>query len=101
MRLNSYVCVRIEHARSRDAQGKGDMGYDRYEGKTDRPKVTTTGGNKREYFIGGKRFTGAWKKEKLHGNAVYDVANGGKGRAQPRQDLHSDIENGRQVEILA
>lgn len=47
------------------------MTYDWYEGASDRPKVTTTGTNKCEYFIGGKHFTGYWQRDAVTNNTVY------------------------------
>ena len=45
--------------------------YDWYDGQSDRPKVTTTGTNKCDYFIGGTHFTGYWVRNSLTENTAY------------------------------
>lgn len=47
------------------------MGYDWYGGESDRPKVTTTGTNKCEYFIDGTHFTGYWVRDSVGENTAY------------------------------
>ncbi len=47
------------------------VAYDWYDGKSDRPKVTTTGTNRCDYFIGGTHFTGYWVRDSLTQNTTY------------------------------
>ena len=75
--------------------------YDWYEGKSDRLKVTTTGENKCEYFIGGKHFTGTWKRERIHNNTVYHDANGKAVKLNPGETLIQVLRTERQAETLA
>jgi len=75
--------------------------YDWYEGESDRPKVTTTGENKCEYFIGGKHFTGTWKRERLHKNTIYYDGNGEEVKLNPGKTFIQMLRTERQVDILA
>lgn len=45
--------------------------YDWYDGRSDRPKVETTGTNKCDYFIGGTHFTGYWVRDSLTESTTY------------------------------
>ena len=75
--------------------------YDWYEGESDRPKVTVTGENRCEYFIGGKHFTGTWKRERLHRNTVYCDGNGEEVKLNPGTTYIQLLKTERAVEILA
>ena len=75
--------------------------YDWHEGKSDRPKVTTTGENKCEHFIGGKHFTVSWKRERLHKNTVYYDANGTAVKHNPGKTFIQVLRTERQSEIMA
>ena len=60
-----------------------------------------TGENKCEYFIGGKHFTGTWKRERLHKNTVYYDANGKAVKHNPGKTFIQVLRTERQAEILA
>ena len=57
--------------------------YSWFDGKSDRPKVQLRGENKCDYFIGGKHFTGTWKRSRIRNNTVYYDDNGDKVRLNP------------------
>ena len=45
--------------------------YSWFSGESDRPKVTTFGTNKCDYFIAGKHITGYWVRDNINTNTVY------------------------------
>ncbi|MDO4866023.1 MAG: DUF3048 domain-containing protein [Clostridia bacterium] len=45
--------------------------YSWFSGESDRPNVKTVGSNSCEYFIGGKHFSGYWKRDDVNSNTVY------------------------------
>ena len=74
--------------------------YDWFEGKSDRPKVELTGENKCDYFIGGKHFTGTWKRSKISKNTVYFDENGKKVKLNPGTTYIQLLRTERDLEIL-
>lgn len=57
--------------------------YSWYANASDRPEVATVGGNRCDYFMGGRHFTGAWRRDGIDGNTVYLDATGGEVRLNP------------------
>ena len=45
--------------------------YGWYNKKGDAPRVTTVGTGRCEYFIGGKHFSGSWRRDSIDQNTVY------------------------------
>ena len=75
--------------------------YSWFDGKSDRPKVKLRGENKCEYFIGGKHFTGTWKRPRIRNNTVYYDANGKKVKLNPGRTFIQILRTEKQAEILA
>ena len=74
--------------------------YSWYEGKSDRPKVELVGKNKCDYFIGGKHFTGTWKRSVVDKNTVYYDENGKKVSFNPGTTYIQILRTEKDLEIL-
>ena len=74
--------------------------YSWFEGKSDRPKVKLRGENKCDYFIGGKHFTGTWKRSRIRNNTVYYDDEGNKVKLNPGVTFIQVLRMERDVEIL-
>ena len=73
--------------------------YGWFEGKSDRPKVKLSGENKCDYFIGGKHFTGTWKRSRIRNNTVYYDDNGKKVKLNPGTTYIEVLRLEREIEI--
>jgi len=73
--------------------------YSWFEGKSDRPKVKLRGENKCDYFIGGKHFTGTWKRSRIRNNTVYYDDNGKKVKLNPGTTYIEVLRLEREIEI--
>lgn len=74
--------------------------YAWYGGKSDAPKVTTTGTGRCDYFIGGKHFTGTWKRDSVKENTVYLDDNGNEVLFNPGVTFIQTLKTEKSVEIL-
>ena len=74
--------------------------YSWFEGNSDRPKVKLRGENKCDYFIGGKHFTGTWKRSKISKNTVYYDDDGKKVKLNPGTTFIQILRMERELEIL-
>ena len=74
--------------------------YSWFEGKSDRPKVQLRGENKCDYFIGGKHFTGTWRRSRIRNNTVYLDDDGNKVRFNPGTTFIQILRTERELEIL-
>ena len=73
--------------------------YSWFEGESDRPKVKLRGENKCDYFIGGKHFTGTWKRSRIRNNTVYYDDNGKKVKRNPGTTYIEVLRLEREIEI--
>ncbi len=73
--------------------------YSWYNGESNRPKVKLRGKNKCEYFIGGKHFTGTWKRSGIQKNTRYYDENGNKVEFNPGTTFIQILKTGKEVEI--
>lgn len=74
--------------------------YSWFEGKSDRPKVKLRGENTCDYFIGGKHFTGTWKRSKISKNTVYYDDEGNKVKLNPGKTFIQVLRTEREIEIV-
>ena len=74
--------------------------YAWYSGASDRPKVTLTGTNTCDYFMGGKHFTGTWTRDDLSNNTVYYDANGNEVAFNPGTTYIQMLKTEKSVDIL-
>ena len=74
--------------------------YAWYGGKSDAPKVGTTGTGKCDYFIGGKHFTGTWKRDSISSNTVYLDDAGNEVLFNPGVTFIQLLKTEKAVEIL-
>ena len=74
--------------------------YDWYSGESDRPKVTTVGTNRCEYFIGGRHFSGTWTRNSINDNTVYMDANGNEVLFNPGTTYIEMLKTEKSVDIL-
>ena len=74
--------------------------YSWFDGQSDRPKVRLRGKNKCDYFIGGKHFTGTWKRPKISKNTVYYDDEGDVVQFNPGTTFIQVLRLERDVEIL-
>lgn len=77
-----------------------NMQYAWYGGKSDAPKVTTTGSGHCDYFIGGKHFTGTWVRNSVSENTTYLDDNGNEVLFNPGVTFIQTLKNEKAVEIL-
>ena len=75
--------------------------YAWYSGESDRPKVTTTGSGKCQYFMGGKSFTGTWKRDAITSNTVYLDDAGNEVLFNPGVTFIQFLKTEKDIEILA
>ena len=75
------------------------MDYGWYEGQSDRPKVTTVGTNRCEYFIGGKHFSGYWQRDSIESNTVYYDDAGNEVLFNPGVTFVQTLKTEKSVEI--
>lgn len=76
------------------------VNYSWFSGQSDRPKVGLRGENKCEYFIGGKHFTGTWKRSRIRNNTVYYDENGKKVKLNPGKTYIEILRTERAAEII-
>lgn len=76
------------------------MEYGWYEGQSDRPKVTTVGTNRCEYFIGGKHFTGYWQRDSIDSNTVYYDDAGNEVLLNPGVTFIQTLKTEKSVDII-
>ncbi|MBQ8108903.1 MAG: DUF3048 domain-containing protein [Clostridia bacterium] len=76
------------------------MEYGWYSGESDRPKVTTVGSNRCEYFIGGRHFSGYWVRDNLGVNTVYYDNNGAEVLFNPGTTYIEMLKTEKSVDIL-
>lgn len=74
--------------------------YSWYSGESDRPKVTTTGTNKCDYFIAGKHITGYWVRDNITTNTVYYDDNGNEVLFNPGTTYIQFLKSEKSFEIL-
>ena len=74
--------------------------YEWYSGESNRPKVAITGTNKCDYFIGGKHFTGTWKRANVWKNTTFYDDAGKKVKLNPGTTFIQVLRMERDVEIL-
>ena len=75
------------------------MEYAWYNGESDRPKVTTVGTNKCDYFIGSKHFTGYWVRDSISENTHYFDDNGNEVLFNPGVTFIQILKTEKSVEI--
>ena len=73
--------------------------YSWFEGQSDRPKVKLKGENRCEYFIGGKHFSGTWKRAKISKNTVFYDDDGDKVKLNPGVTFIQILRLEREMEI--
>lgn len=73
--------------------------YSWFEGKSDRPKVKLRGENTCDYFIGGKHFTGTWKRSRIRNNTVFYDDEGDKVKLNPGKTYIEILRMEREIEI--
>ena len=73
--------------------------YSWFDGQSDRPKVKLRGENKCDYFIGGKHFTGTWKRSKIKNNTIYYDDDGDVVQFNPGKTYIEILRLERDVEI--
>ena len=74
--------------------------YAWYSGESDRPKVTITGKNSCDYFMGGKHFTGYWVRDNVGVNTVYYDDAGNEVLFNPGTTYIQLLKTEKAVEIL-
>ena len=74
--------------------------YAWYSGESDRPKVTLTGTNRCDYFVGGKHFTGYWVRDNVSSNTVYYDDAGNEVLLNPGKTYIQTLKTEKAVEIL-
>ncbi|MGI6238479.1 MAG: DUF3048 domain-containing protein [Christensenellales bacterium] len=75
------------------------LAYSWYDGKSDRPKVETTGRNDCEYFIDGTHFTGYWVRDRVTDNTVYYDDAGNEVMFKPGTTFVQTLKEGKEVTI--
>jgi len=73
--------------------------YSWFEGQSDRPKVKLRGENTCDYFIGGKHFTGTWKRPRISKSTVYYDDEGDEVLLNPGTTFIQVLRMERDVEI--
>ena len=76
------------------------MDYAWYSGESDRPKVTTVGSNRCEYFLGGRHISGYWVRDNLNVNTVYYDNEGNEMRFNPGTTYIEILKAEKSVDIL-
>lgn len=76
------------------------MEYAWYSGESDRPKVTTIGTGRCEYFIGGRHFSGSWRRDSLTANTVYLDDAGNEVLFNPGKTFIEILKTEKTVDIL-
>lgn len=71
-----------------------------YDEDEERPLYTFTGGGDCTYFIGGKRFTGAWRRDKLADVTRFLDAEGNEVRFTPGKTFIQIVQPGQRIDIL-
>lgn len=76
------------------------MEYSWYAGQSDRPKVTTVGTNRCDYFIGGKHFTGYWVRNSINETTTYYDDAGNEVLLNPGMTFIEQLKLEKAVEII-
>ena len=74
--------------------------YGWYNKNGDAPKVTTVGTGHCDYFIGGKHFTGTWRRDKISENTVYLDDAGNEVLLNPGKTFIQVLKDTKTVDIL-
>ena len=74
--------------------------YEWLDDKGEAPKVTVTGSGRCEYFIGGKHFSGTWRRDSVTRNTVYMDAAGNEVLFNPGVTYIQFLKTEKSVEIL-